>query len=257
MNVPRTSDPLFFGVTALLFLGSAALTIVWCAQMSAMSAMVMPGGWTMSMTWMRMPGQSWPEAAASFLLMWTVMMVAMMLPSLVPALRQYRQAIGPRAKRSGLLTTAVGLGYFAVWSAFGAAAFPLGVALAALTMERPSLARAVPTALGGVVLLAGMLQISEWKARHLACSRRLPEQPSANARSAWTSGVRLGLHCARCCAPLMTVLLVLGVMELWAMGLVTAAMTLERVARDAERVALAIGVITMAGGVFLALTALT
>ena len=43
----------------------------------------MPGGWTMSMTWMRMPGQTWPGVAASFLGMWVVMMVAMMLPSLV------------------------------------------------------------------------------------------------------------------------------------------------------------------------------
>jgi len=32
----------------------------------------MPGGWTMSMAWVRMPGQSWPVAAASFLGMWVV-----------------------------------------------------------------------------------------------------------------------------------------------------------------------------------------
>jgi predicted metal-binding membrane protein len=36
------------------------------------------------------PGQTWPGAAASFLGMWVVMMVAMMLPSLVPMLRRYR-----------------------------------------------------------------------------------------------------------------------------------------------------------------------
>ena len=35
---------------------SAATTIVWCASMSAMGGMPMPGGWTMSMAWMRMPG---------------------------------------------------------------------------------------------------------------------------------------------------------------------------------------------------------
>jgi hypothetical protein len=34
------------------------------------------------MAWMRMPGQTWPGAAASFLGMWVVMMVAMMLPYL-------------------------------------------------------------------------------------------------------------------------------------------------------------------------------
>src|SRR5207302_5508750 len=67
-------------VAALLFASSAAVTIVWCASMSAMGEMPMPGGWTMSMAWMRMPGQTWSGAAASFLGMWVVMMVAMMLP---------------------------------------------------------------------------------------------------------------------------------------------------------------------------------
>jgi hypothetical protein len=38
--------------------------------MSAMGEMPTPGGWTMSMAWMRMPGQTWPGAAASFLGMW-------------------------------------------------------------------------------------------------------------------------------------------------------------------------------------------
>ena len=88
-DLPRATSA-FFGVSALLFAASAAVTIVWCASMSAMGEMAMPGGWTMSMAWMRMPGQTWPGAAASFLGMWVVMMVAMMLPSLVPMLWRYR-----------------------------------------------------------------------------------------------------------------------------------------------------------------------
>ena len=78
----RASQRALFGVSALLFAASAGVTIVWCASMSAMGEMPMPGGWTMSMAWMRMPGQTWPGAAASYLGMWVVMMVAMMLPSL-------------------------------------------------------------------------------------------------------------------------------------------------------------------------------
>ena len=81
------------GAAALLFVASATVTIRWCASMSAMGEMPMPGGWTMSMAWMRMPGETWPGAAASFLGMWVVMMVAMMLPSLVPALRRYRLTV--------------------------------------------------------------------------------------------------------------------------------------------------------------------
>ena len=78
----RPSEVAFVGVSALLFAGSATLTIAWCTSMSAMGGMLMPGGWTMSMAWMRMPGQTWLGAAASFIGMWVVMMVAMMLPSL-------------------------------------------------------------------------------------------------------------------------------------------------------------------------------
>jgi len=91
--------------------------------MSAMGEMPMPGGWTMSMAWMRMPGQTWPVAAASFLGMWVVMMVAMMLPSLVPMLWRYRQAVGRTGEtRLGWLTALVGVGYFLVWTVFGMAA---------------------------------------------------------------------------------------------------------------------------------------
>src|SRR5687767_15963162 len=116
----RASQQTFFSVSALLFAASAAVTTVWCGSMSAMGGMPMPGGWTMSMAWMRMPGQSWPGAAASFLGMWVVMMVAMMLPSLVPMLGRYRLAVGsPGETRLGRLTTLVGVGYFTVWTVFG------------------------------------------------------------------------------------------------------------------------------------------
>jgi predicted metal-binding membrane protein len=95
----RTSAHTVFGVSALLFAASTVLTIVWCVSMSATGGMPMPGGWTMSMAWMRMPGQSWPGAAMSFLGMWIVMMVAMMLPSLIPMLWRYREAIGGASVR--------------------------------------------------------------------------------------------------------------------------------------------------------------
>ena len=60
----RVSERAFLGAAALLFVTSAAVTIRWCGSMAAMPAMPMPGGWTMSMAWMRMPGQTWPAAAA-------------------------------------------------------------------------------------------------------------------------------------------------------------------------------------------------
>src|SRR5262245_66406724 len=81
----------FLAASALLFVASAAATVAWCGSMSG--GMPMPGGWIMSMAWMRMPGQSWSGAAAGFLGMWVVMMVAMMLPSLVPMLSGYRRSV--------------------------------------------------------------------------------------------------------------------------------------------------------------------
>src|SRR5262247_4597374 len=159
MASERTAQRAFFGVSALLFAASATVTIVWCASMSAMGGMPMPGGWTMSMAWMRMPGQTWPGAAALFLGMWVVMMMAMMLPSLIPMLRRYRQAVGRiGGTRLGWLTVLVGVGYFFVWTVFGMAAFPLGVALAAIEMQQPALAHAIPIAAGVVVLITGSLQ---------------------------------------------------------------------------------------------------
>jgi predicted metal-binding membrane protein len=269
MASDRPSQRAFLGVSALLFAASAAVTIVWCTSMSAMGGMPMPGGWTMSTAWMRMPGQTWPGAAASFLGMWVVMMVAMMLPSLVPMLQRYRQAVGRADEtRLGPLTAIAGAGYFFVWTVFGMAVFPLGAALAAIEMQQPALALAVPTATGVVVLIAGALQFSAWKLHHLAGCREAsafaraevsasfgetsPTRPlAAEAGTAWRHGLRLGLHCGCCCAGLMAILLVIGVMDLRAMAVVTAAITVERLAPAGERAARTIGAVVVVAGLFL------
>jgi predicted metal-binding membrane protein len=254
MAADRPSEAAFVGVSALLFAGTTTLTIVWCASMSAIG-MPMPGGWTMSMAWMRMPSQTWLSAAAAFLGMWVVMMMAMMLPSLVPMLRRYRQAVGRTgAARLGPLTAIVGAGYFIVWTVFGMAVFPLGVALAQVEMQQPALARAVPIAVGVVVLIAGALQFTAWKARHLACCREAPGRGRTlppDASTAWRHGLRLGLHCSQCCAGLIVILLVLGVMDLRVMAVVAAAITVERLAPAGEHVARAIGAVAIGTGLFL------
>jgi predicted metal-binding membrane protein len=223
--------------------------------MSAMGGMPMPGGWTMPMAWMKMPGLTWPATAASFLAMWVVMMVAMMLPSLVPMLWRYRQAVDRTGEaRLGGLTALVGVGYFLVWTVFGMAAFSMGVALAVAEMQHPALSRAVPIAVGVVFLIAGALQFSAWKARHLACCREAPGRGCAlpaDAGTAWRHGLRLGLHCSLCCVGLMVILLVIGVMDLRSMAVVAAAITVERIAPAGERVARAIGTVVVGAGLLL------
>jgi len=208
-------------------------TMFWCASMSAMGEMPMPGDTRLG-------------TAASFLGMWSVMMAAMMLPSLLPMLWRYRLIVGRSGgMRPGLLTVIVGSAYLFVWTVCGMIAFPLNLAVTSATAS-------APIAVGVLALIAGAFQLSEWKAHHLACCRKEPARARvlpANFGSAWRHGTRLGLHCVYSCAGLMVLLLAVGLMDLRAMAVVTVAITAERFARDGERTARAIGVVVFAAGV--------
>lgn len=239
-----------------LFAASAAITVAWCGSMAAMRGMPMPGGWTMSMAWMRMQGQTWLGAAASFLGMWSTMMVAMMLPVLVPMLHHYRRSLDTMA-RPDFLTLCFGLGYFAVWIALGAAIYPAGIALAVTAMASPALSRSAPLVFGVVVLIAGLLQLTHWKTRLLVCCR--PGHAAllrTDAAGAWRHGLRLGIDCCRCCAGPTAVLLALGVMDLRAMALAMAAIAAERLLPGGERIARGTGVVAIGAGVSLVARAL-
>jgi predicted metal-binding membrane protein len=235
MRALQTSQR-FVGVSAALFFGSAALTIGWCGSMSALHGMPMCSGRTLAM----------PMSAAEFLGMWMAMMVAMMLPSLLPTLWRYRQAVITTA-RLDVLTAYVGLGYFFVWAAFGVLAFAAESAM-------PDLTTRWPMATGTIVLIAGALQFSRWKTHHLICCRAAPdccERLAAEVRTAWRHGLRLGMHCVHCCFGLTVVLLAVGMMDLRAMALVTAAISLERLAPRGLRAARCIGGILVATGAFM------
>jgi predicted metal-binding membrane protein len=249
----RAARHRFIAACTLLFALSATATVLGSTSMPR-HGMPMPGGWTMSMAWMRMPGQSTCGFAAMFIGMWIVMMIAMMLPSLAPMLwRQRVAAVHAGAARTGRFMLLAGGGYLLVWSLCGLPVFALGVLLASIAMQSPVLARAAPLAAGVVVVLAGALQFSRWKAHHLACCRPasactcMPDEPA----SAWWHGVRFGLRCCQCCAGLTATLLVAGVMDLPAMALVTLAITAERLAPDGQRVARSVGVVLVGAGVLL------
>jgi predicted metal-binding membrane protein len=244
MMAPRA----FTAGAALAFVASAAVTVLWCGAMAAMPGMDMPGGWTMSMAWMRMPGQSWAAAGGAFLGMWSVMMVAMMLPAITPRLRQVTD---------GRFALVMALGYFTVWTLLGVLAYPVGMAWSALVMGMPSLSRLVPVMAGLVLMGAGLLQFTRWKAAMLACCRgshgcRRPD----SARSAWAQGWTLGLRCCYCCAGLTASLLVIGVMDLLAMALTMTAISAERLAPAGVRVARAVGVGVVGAGGFMVVRAL-
>jgi predicted metal-binding membrane protein len=164
--------------------------------------------------------------------MWMAMMVPMMLPSLLPALVRYRRSV---RGRKGIdlhgLTALVAAGYFAVWAALGVAAYAAGVGLTAVQGRWEEVTRWLPLAAGALLLLAGAVQFTPWKARQLAlcresagCAGPLP----AGARDAWRHGLELGARCSRSCGNLMLALLAVGMMDLVAMAVVTLVITAER-----------------------------
>jgi predicted metal-binding membrane protein len=223
--------------------------------MDSMGEMPMPGGWSMSMMWMRMPGQTWPGTAAAFLAMWVAMMAVMMLPPLTPMLWRYRAAAALAGKQHLLrLTAVVAGGYFFVWAVLGLIVFLLGSEFAGLALQRPAVARAVPLLAGLVVLAGSALQFTRWKAQRLVRCQETPLcdcQSEAGNLSAWRYGLRIGLRCSYCCAGFTAILLATGVMDLRAMAVVTAAIGLERLSPVGERVARATGALGVAAGLLM------
>jgi predicted metal-binding membrane protein len=222
--------------------------------MSAGTAM--PGGWTLSMIWMRMQGQSWFDAAAAFLGMWIVMMAAMMLPALAPALLRYRLSLrGPQPIHRTGLTILAGAAYAFVWTLLGLVVYPIGVVFANTLMASEVLARWVPIAVGLVLLLAGFFQLTQWKMRELCrCRAAVLAGGRAlrhDARGAWHYGIRLGADCALCCSGLMVVLLITGMMNLGSMALVAIAISAERLVPRPEWAARAAGIVIIAIAVFM------
>ena len=179
-----------------------------------------------------MPMHAHGSGVASFVAAWTVMMVPMMLPSLGPALSRSARPI------------VLALAYYAVWTALGLAVHAAGRVLGAA-------APAPPVARGVVVLLAGALQFTAWKGRHLARSRAVAADAGGASRSAvaaWWHGLRLGVYCVRSCAGPMLALLALGAMDLRVMTVVTLAITAERLAPQGLLAARVAGATAMGAG---------
>jgi predicted metal-binding membrane protein len=94
--------------------------------------------------------------------------------------------------------------------------------------------------------MAGAFQCSAWKARHLARCRQ--SSWPGDAAAAWRAGLHLGLHCNYCCAGLTSILVAVGIMDLRAMVLITAAITAERLAPDGVRIARVTGMVAVVVG---------
>lgn len=202
---------------------------------------------------MSMPQRIWSGAAAGYLGMWMAMMVPMMLPSLVPMLSRYRRSVrGADGIRLHGLTVLVAVGYFAVWAAVGAVVYVAGVGVGAIEARWGSAAHWLPLAAGAMLLVAGGVQLTAWKARQLALCREGSKcscPPAPNALGAWRHGLGLGVRCGICCGSLMLALLAIGMMNLVAMAAVALAISAERLAPAPLRVARVAGVAIVVVGV--------
>lgn len=238
------------------FVLAAAYTLYVALHMSG--GMKMSGNWTMPMMWMLMPGQSLAGAAATFLLMWQAMMIAMMLPSSWPMLELYaRVARHAEHERPLLDTLAVAASYFAVWGAFGCLAFVIGIEISNAAMASVQMSRWIPGSAGVALILAGVWQLTPLK---LACLKHCREPliflGHTYRRGTW-GAVRVGLHhgafCAACCWSLMAMQLLLGVMNLAVMIAIAAIIAIEKLWRRGPMLARLVGVASIGAGVFLLL----
>ncbi len=157
----------------------------------------------------------------SAFLMWLLMMIAMMLPSAAPMILAYGGlARGARAQGAALASTTVfALVYLATW-----AAFSLVAAIAQWLLIRTGFISEMTLAfgdrrIGGALLIAaGLYQLTPLKRACLDACRSPMSFLMRLWRPSWTGAARIGLahglYCLGCCALLMALLFVFGVMNL-------------------------------------------
>ena len=246
----RRESRVYLGAV-FVFAISAIATVWFCRSMPG--GMEMPGGWTMSMMWMRMPGQSRLGAAGMFLVMWLAMMAAKMLPSALPTVLIYRRLLHFRRERHPALATgAMACAYLLVWLGFGLAAYVTGVPASLGAMRWAAVSRAVPAVSGALLIVGGSFQFTRWKLACLAHCREPLAFVAAHSRAGIAGGWNLGLHhglfCAACCWGLMVIQLSLGVMSLAVMAVIAVVIALERLVPRADLVVRATGIAAVAVG---------
>lgn len=169
--------------------------------------------------------------AVVFLAMWTTMMVAMMFPTIAPIVLLHRLVMRRQA-RGVAPTVTFAMGYLVIWSAAGV--IPLAALLAFRRVTDGSTWVAV--AAGGVLVIAGGYQFTQWKQACLrACRTPLTflatHDFGSGLRGTFRAGVSHGLYCLGCCWALMTVLLVVGLMNLTWMAAIAVIFVAEKNSR--------------------------
>ncbi len=170
------------------------------------------------------------------LLMWTIMMAAMMLPSALPMILLFT-AVSRKAVSDRLTIAPVGIlvaGYLTIWTAFCVGATGMQWALEQQALLSPLMVATSPI-LGGLLLIAaGAYQWTNLKAvclKHCqAPAEYLSEHWQKGVWGAYRMGLKHGLYCLGCCWVLMGLLFVGGVMNLLWIAAIAAFVLLEKTA---------------------------
>ncbi len=181
----------------------------------------------------------------AFLSLWTLMMAAMMLPATAPVAALYARTLTVhRTPRMAVFTIA----YLLVWAAAGLPAYALAAGLG----RAANLPAAAGTAVAAAVFaISGVYQLTPLKDRCLARCRSpiglmlryaSYPRPSRDLRA----GAHHGAFCLGCCWSLMVLLAAFGVMNLWAMVVLTAVITAEKLLPAGRLVARAVGAASIA-----------
>jgi predicted metal-binding membrane protein len=166
-------------------------------------------------------------ALAAFVTAWTLMMAAMMLPSVAPTASLYAKTMrrNRAARTAGLLT-----GYLAVWAAAGLPAYGLARLAGWLAGAHPAAGHGLAV---GIFAACGVYQLTGLKGRCLAHCRSpvglLLHYGSYRGRLRdLRAGAHHGGYCLGCCWSLMAILIAVGVMNIAAMVALAAVVLIEK-----------------------------
>jgi predicted metal-binding membrane protein len=189
--------------------------------------------------------------ALLYALAWILMTAAMMLPTTLPLFNAFDRLTADRPDHARLLVL-LGLGYMAVWGAFGLLAHALHGALLGLLERAPTLAWHGWVIGAATIALAGAFQFSKLKHRCLEkCRTPLSFviehwRGQAQARHAFALGLHHGLFCVGCCWALMLLMFALGTGSLGWMLLLAAVMAVEKNLRWGRHLSAPLGIALLA-----------
>jgi predicted metal-binding membrane protein len=217
---------------ALVWAGLAALVLVAWLYLLHMAGMGM-GAETAAMP---LHPHRWTAGdLLAAVAMWVVMMVGMMLPSAAPVILIVAAVNRKRRAQGGLWvpTGVFVLGYLLVWGAFSVAAAALQGVLHGAALLSPALAATSPVLGGALLILAGVWQLTPLKTACLSHCRSplgfLVAHWRDGARGALRMGILHGAYCLGCCAALMGILFVVGIMNLLWVAAIAGFVLLEKV----------------------------